>query len=638
MKQAKASGTIVNNKLHCPNPECRQQTPITMIRRDRRNPNGKKIGLRMWKNDDIVPRQEDVFQERLYCIRWTYPIEDFDGNIKIERYYQSPTVSDYIREKNVLELMHDHFFDWQEQGYIPSNKIEIGEKTAEPMRTRGWTYWHHLFNPRQLLMNGMISKSIDAGLSDRHNKVSCLLALGKCLDYNSKLSRWHPHGANEKIEQTFTNQALNTLYDYGSKTLASLSSTFFNKKYYYNINRAGTELAVDARKQTHFSEIWITDPPYADAVNYHELSEFFLAWYEKHLRNIFPDWYVDSKRALAITGTDAIFRKSMVDCYRNLAAHMPDNGLQIVMFTHQDAGVWADLALILWSAGLRVTAAWTIATETDSALKEGNYVQGTVLLVLRKQTGEETAFFDQLFPEVEEAVKSQLDSMLALEDKEDPNFSDPDFQLAAYAAALRVLTRYQNIEDLDIAHELSKSTRVDAQSPVQKIIEDAVNIACNYLIPTGFDDFLWKTLTPYERFYIKGIELEQHREYRAGAYQELAKGFGLRDYAPLLASTKANQVRLKTPTELGSRLLGADGFGNSMLRQILFAIREAGKNEDPVSGRTWLRNEFPGYWDQRKHIVHILHYLSTMKDVSRPWQSDAQTARLLAGAVDNDHV
>lgn len=42
------------------------------------------------------------------------------------------------------------------------------------------------------------------------------------------------------------------------------------------------------------------------------------------------------------------------------------------MFTHQDASVWAGLILILWAAGLRVTAAWTLATETDSALKTGN--------------------------------------------------------------------------------------------------------------------------------------------------------------------------------------------------------------------------------------------------------------------------
>src|SRR5205814_1859301 len=27
-------------------------------------------GLRLWENDDVVPRPEDAFQERLYCVRW----------------------------------------------------------------------------------------------------------------------------------------------------------------------------------------------------------------------------------------------------------------------------------------------------------------------------------------------------------------------------------------------------------------------------------------------------------------------------------------------------------------------------------------------------------------------------------------
>ena len=47
-----------------------------------------------------------------------------------------------------------------------------------------------------------------------------------------------------------------------------------------------------------------------------------------------------------------------------MTKHMPENGLQIVMFTHQDGSVWADMANIFWGAGLRVTAAWYIATST----------------------------------------------------------------------------------------------------------------------------------------------------------------------------------------------------------------------------------------------------------------------------------
>ena len=91
-----------------------------------------------------------------------------------------------------------------------------------------------------------------------------------------------------------------------------------------------------------------------------------------------------------------------------MAAHMPDNGFQIVMFTHQDVRVWADLAEILWAAGLQVTAGWCIATETESATRVGNYVQGTVLLVLRKRLGNEAGFIARLQRPVENAVRAQL--------------------------------------------------------------------------------------------------------------------------------------------------------------------------------------------------------------------------------------
>jgi hypothetical protein len=115
--------------------------------------------------------------------------------------------------------------------------------------------------------------------------------------------------------------------------------------------------------------------------------------------------------------------------------------------------------------GLRVTTAWTIATQTESALKEGNYVQGTVLLVLRKQIANATAFLDEIYPQVEHEVKAQFDTMLALEDQEDPNFGDTDYQLAAYAAAPRVLTQYKSIEEIDVSYELAKTRKKGEVSP-----------------------------------------------------------------------------------------------------------------------------------------------------------------------------
>lgn len=636
LDRAQKAGTVKNNALWCP--ACGKATPIVMLRADRRAGAGSQFGLRLWENDDLVPRPEDVFQERLYCIRWVETYLDEYDRERTRRHYRAPDAQDLKREAKVLALLRERFHDWQAQGYIPSRPIEPGEKTDEPIRTRGWTYWHHLFNPRQLLVLGCFGQMIDLYVYQSSNKVACYLGIQRIANYLSRLCAWNPHPSKEMVNDVFSNQALNPLFAYATRGLIALDTSWFvylksnivNNKYFVYPN--------DARLCNNINHIWFTDPSYADAVNYHELSEFFLFWYEKPLKKLFPNWYTDSKRALAITGSGETFRRSMVAAYRNLADHMPDNGLQIVMFTHQDVKVWADLALILWAAGLRVTAAWTIGTETESALKQGNYVQGTVLLVLRKRTSQATAYRDEISVLIEDEVKAQLNAMLALEDQEDPNFGDTDYQLAAYAAALKVLTQYQKIEDLDIEYELSRTRTRGEASPIEEIIQEAVRIACDHLIPRGLDRQVWKQLTPEERFYLKGLELEGHREGRIGVYQELARGFGVRDYRSFLASTRANEARCKNATEFGARNLGGDGFGNSLVRHALFAIREAARTQEALTGRNWLRNEFPNYWNQRKALIVVLQYLAAMSKKSEHWQQDGEAARLVAGAVENDHV
>ena len=520
---------------------------------------------------------------------------------------------------------------------LPSRRIEPGYNTDQLIRERGWTYWHHLFTPRQLLTVGLISKVAQERGGCIYEAVSFLLGLSRCADYNSRLSRWHPRSIGDKSEQTFSNQALNTLLTFATRGLTSLDEAFLLDLRARQIPDGGRVEPGDGRSVAEISEIWITDPPYADAINYHELSEFFLAWYEKHLPRLFPDWYIDSKRALAIRGSGYEFRKGMVDAYRNLAAHMPDNGLQVVMFTHQDAAVWADLALILWAAGLRVTAAWTIATETESALKEGNYVQGTVLMVLRKQVSSDVAFLDEVVQQVEVEVEGQLKSMTELEDQDDPNFSDSDYQLAAYAAALRVLTRYRGIQDIDIAKELARERQRNEPSPLETLIADAVHTASNYLIPKGLDRHLWRRLVPAERFYLKGLEVERHGEHRSGVYQEFARGYGVKEYRGLLESGEANRTRLKTPSEFKRSDLASAGFGATITRRVLFAVGRVAEMDEVKDGMTWLRTEVPGYWEQRlTAIVPLLDYLGRID--TDHWGRDAAAARLLRGAVENDHV
>lgn len=629
MKAAKESGTARDSRLIPPNGG--QSTPIEVVRRN----------LRMWDNEDLVPRPDDVFQERLYCIRWVETYSDAQGKERTRRHYRAPTDEDLDREGRVLELLRERFHDWQEKGYLPSREIKPGYNTTQPIRERGWTHWHHLFTPRQLLILGLFQQNATSSskYGGRSTRMESLLELGRLIDtkgLGSKLLRWNSHPSKEMHATVFSNQALNTLSNYCQRTLHVIDIPDEKAS---KILGSTSVLPTDARSTMTRCDLWLTDPPYADAINYHELSEYFLAWYEKPLFELLPGWYTDSKRDLAVKGNDESFRQSMVACYRRLTECMPDNGLQVVMFTHQDAAVWADLTMILWAAGLRVTAAWCIATETDSALKKGNYVQGTVLLVCRKCTEKEPVFLDEIAHRVEAEVKLQLDSMQALEDDSDPNFGDADYQLAAYAAALRVLTE-RPLEDIDPAREIIRVRRPGEENPVEQLIRNAVKIACDHLVPRGLERELWKTLSPQERFYLKGLEVESHGEYRSGVYQELARGFGVPDYGDLLENTRANETRLKTANEFGTRNLSSGGFGNSLVRQILFAVHQAVRSEQARDGMNWLKTEIGDYWANRERIIEILEFLAGLGRISgmAHWRTDAEVAKLLAGALRNDHL
>jgi adenine-specific DNA methylase len=622
-------GTVQDGKLVDPEDASRTYS-IASLRGDQR---GQSYGLRLWENDDLVPRPDDVFQERLYCVRWVTP----EG----ERVYKSVTASDLEREKKVLDLLKERFREWQEAGYIPSRRLpDGGDKTEEPRRTRGWAYWHHLFNPRQLLTYGLLVQSTSELASQQEALVGGLIGIGRSADYSSRLTKWTPQIGYEITTNVFSNQALNTVFNYAVRGMETIRTSFFVRMPEESISGPVEVMPIDARDIAYAGDLWITDPPYADAVNYHELADYFLAWYEKHLPKLFPDWYTDSHAALAVRGSDEDFKKSMVDIYANLARHMPDHGLQLVMFTHQDSGVWADLGMILWAAGLRVTAAWTIGTETTSSLKEGNYVQGTVLLVLRKRLAEQTAWLDELYPKVDDEVRTQIDLMQSIDDVGSPQFGDTDYQLGAYAAALRVLTGYSRIEGMDIRHELFRARSRNEKSEFQKVIDRAVIIATNFRVPRGIESHVWRNLDSMERLYLAGLELERHGEARQGAYQELARGFGVQDYEHLLADVQANHARFKTASEFKRAGLSGTGFAASLLRHILFAVHEATLSESSREGLNYLKAERADYWTRKEDIEALLQHLAAARTLSAlpHWKRDAEAAFVLAGAVRNDYV
>ncbi len=608
-------------------------------------------GLRRWTNDDLVPRPGDVFQERLYCIRWVKTVTDANGKTREVRRYAAPTSADLQREAKVLELLRERFTRWQAEGFIPSKPIpERGVETDRLFRERGWTHWHHLFTPRQLLTHGLLAEISGSVVETKEAGVGYLLSIGRAANWNSRLCQWlqSQGGGIGGGKATFANQALNTLFNFSVRPHKTLGSAYLlDWPQQLNIF-TGSALLSDARDLRHTCDIWLTDPPYADAVNYHELGDFFLAWYDKQLAKRFPEWTPDARAELAVRGDGEDFRRSMVEIYKNLARHMPDNGLQMVQFTHQNPAVWADLGMILWAAGLKATAAWTISTETEAVgIKKGNYVTGTVCLILRKRVSPEPGFLDEVYPLVEDEVRRQIASMQALDEDGEPNFNDADYQLAAYAAALKVLTQYATLDGRDVEHEVFAVREKKAKSDFQIVIERAITIACDLLVPRGLDAH-WRELSLAERYYLRALDIESRGERRKGMYEELARGFGITDLRPLLESDKANGTRIKSASDFARALLAQPGseaahpFAPSPLRHLLFAICEtATADHSPEPGRQYLRDTFgQSYWQRRERFIALLEWLAALGNAEsmQDWQTDSQAARILAGRLRNDQA
>lgn len=627
-----AQGTVQGGRLvHPMNPE-KDGVAISVIRGDHREDRINKNGLRRWEKHDFVPRPEDTLQERLYCIQWITRAS-LDKR-RQHTFFASVTDEDLARERQVEAVVRENLARWQDEGLVPDMPIEPGEETTRLLRERGWTHWHHLFGARQLLMLSLSRRDISAFGA---------LILANDLNFNAKLCGIHSRSANSGrdtcIDRVFINQALNTLLNYGVRSFEYAADNSTNIP---SLTLPDTRREVFPRNASMHGvscELFVTDPPYADAVNYHEITEFFIAWLRKNAPPPFDQWTWDSQRSKAIKGSDEKFRADMVDAYKAIATHMPDNGIQVVMFTHQDAGVWADLAAIMWSAGLRVTAAWNIVTETESALKEGNYVQGTILLVLRKRLAAKNAKRMDIEGEIEAEVDRQLKVLHDLDEDwtAERLYTDGDLQLAAYAAALRVITGYETIDRVEVGADVYRKFKKGEKTVIRELIEYAASVANNKLVPEGFQTGLWRELDPVSRFYVRMLDMESKGTTRFADFQDFAKTFAVADHKALMGSTKANAASLAGADEMKARLLEGKGFPTSPLRRVLFAIYKTMQKEDPKYGMSYLRTEYgPDYWPTRTKLVEFARYVALKTVKTRP--AECAAADLLAQKLEVDRL
>jgi putative DNA methylase len=204
--------------------------------------------------------------------------------------------------------------------------------------------------------------------------------------------------------------------------------------------------------------------------------------------------------------------------------------------------------------------------------------------------------------EIEEEVKTQLRSLNAIDDewRAERLYTDGDLQLAAYAAALRVITSYETIDRQDVGADVFRKLAKGEKTVIKDLIEYAASVANNMLVPEGFPTSLWRDLDPSSRFYVRMLDMEHKGATKFADFENFAKTFALSSYQDLMGATQANKASLAGAARLKGSMLDSGGFGGTPLRRVLFAVFKTMQNDDPKLGLAFLKTEFgQDYWALR---------------------------------------
>ena len=286
-----------------------------------------------------------------------------------------------------------------------------------------------------------------------------------------------------------------------------------------------------------------------------------------------------------------------------------------------------------------------MVTESDSALRQGANVTGTILLVLRKRVERLETFRDDLGWEIQSAVEKQVESLAGL-DKEvrkensEGLYKDADIQMAGYAAALKVLTTYAVIDGKDMERESKAPRREGEKTFVDHLIDFAVQTAVQFLIPESISKDLWAKFSPEEKYYLKMMEMELQGEKLLDSFSNFAKAFRVTNYEDLLSpKSKANSARLKTALEFkSSHLSQSSPFGKTPLRALLYALYEIGTEVEIELVLSHLMDNTENYLEVRPRLIQMGSYIAKIREQMKSnalYEREASSARILIGAIEN---
>ncbi len=347
------------------------------------------------------------------------------------------------------------------------------------VREYGLDEWGKLFNERQLValtnFASLVAEAHSAmqarGLDEEYARAITTylgLTLTRYTDFACALARWKVDA--ESVVGAMSRQALPMVWDYAEHVATGAAGGSFvamadrvaSAIDVANVSQKTASVSqADAKSAAHRDvSLVLTDPPYYDAINYADLSDFFYVWLKRSIGFLHPELlslpltpkreqtvmnvYADGPSQDRMKREPAVrhYVEGMAQAFGAMADSLEVGGLTGVVFAHTNPDAWSTLIEGLLGAGLVPHASWPIDTEMETkttGLGQARLRTSVWMACRRRENKADEAFLGDVIEEMRPVIRERLLAFWG------QGIRGADFFISAIGPALSVFGRHRRV-------------------------------------------------------------------------------------------------------------------------------------------------------------------------------------------------
>ena len=526
----------------------------------------------------------------------------------------------------------------------PKQEIPWGEKTKTHLIGHHFRHWHQMFNPRQLLCISTLLAAIKEH-EDAAERYLLLSNFQMLLERNSLFCRYY----NDRniVRGMFARHDFHSLGCPAETNIFGLSAwggtwnnlrdrliegKQFNFEPFDWRPNTGDGRVMEKRRETidgAHSQLYcedsrnvstltqcpvdfvVTDPPYADNVNYAELSEYFYVWMRlvlaKEVTCFMPE-HVPTTSEIVENKTRNVsrsdYKNSLSQVFRESSSVVDDSGIVAFTFHHRDGSAWEALLEAILDAGLTLVAVYPIHGESESSMhlmdKEGA-ISYDLIHICRKRAksdDREQRSWAGVRQEIRRSARSEIRAVEEGRYGNEP-LSPMDVNIVLIGKCLELYSRHYGAV---VDHDGRPVELHEALTEIRSMVDDL--IAKDHPLPSELED-----VDAESRIYLMRL-CEFPREIKSDDVSKLTRGVLEPDdllKSGLIIKGRAKRGRtyeVKQPSERYRDLAEKFGEGEAVVQKTLF-----GEELQPRAQSKLL------FIDR----VHLLMGLADAGENLRPW-------------------